>query len=278
MLSLFKRYRLNRTSSHPTSTFGFMTVCQRVKPMSLVEFEFAQQSLDVASDWLYQQQSGLKYADASHHVLDGQTHTHYQQALNQSVAMGVIPVAFANCHEILLHSLPVLAQENMNIGIVHIGHGFELKQTLDLQVGSAFHFALSRFTQAKLFAIGIDKESTPAHTLEYAEDLGCDWVSQEECGFLNRTQLKTQLSGYIEHCEQLAVNIDLASLVPSNGLESHKVLDNQVVLRVIRQIVLSGKVRYIQLVGAKDKLIYSKQTKEIVDELMSLAPHLVHAA
>ncbi|CSI42514.1 arginase/agmatinase/formimionoglutamate hydrolase [Vibrio cholerae] len=50
------------------------------------------------------------------------------------------------------------------------------------------------------------------------------------------------------------------------------------VLRVLRQMILSGKVRYIQLVGAKDKLIYSKQAKEIVDELMNLAPHLVHAA
>lgn len=69
--------------------------------------------------------------------------------------------------------------------------------------------------------------------------------------FLNRTQLKAQLSGYIEHCEQLVINIDLASLVPGNGLETHKVLDNQVVLRVLRQMILSGKVRYIQLVGAK---------------------------
>ncbi|MGL4827901.1 MAG: arginase [Vibrio sp.] len=278
MLSLFKRYRLHRTSSHPTSTFGFMTVCQRVKPMSLVEFEFAQQSLDVASDWLYQQQSGWKTMDANHYLLEGQHHTAFQQALNQSVAMGVLPVAFSNCHEVLLHSLPVLAQDNPSFGIVHIGHSFELKSSLDLQVGSAFHFALSRFSQAKLFCIGIDAEHINAQTLEYAEDLGCDWVSHEECGFLNRAQLKTQLSGYIEHCEQLVLNIDLASLVPSNGLESNKVLDNQVVLRVLRQIVLSGKVRYIQLVGAKDKLIYSKQTKEIVDELMSLAPHLVHAA
>ncbi|EGQ8393338.1 arginase [Vibrio cholerae] len=278
MLSLFKRYRLHRTSSHPTSTFGFMTVCQRVKPMSLVEFEFAQQSLDVASDWLYQQQSTPKYADASHYVLDGQTQDKYQQALNQSVELGVIPVAFANCHEILLHSLPALTQDGASVGMVHIGHGFELKQTLDLQVGSAFHFALSRFAQAKLFCIGIDTEHTHAQTLEYAEDLGCDWVSHEECGFLNRTQLKAQLSGYIEHCEQLVINIDLASLVPGNGLETHKVLDNQVVLRVLRQMILSGKVRYIQLVGAKDKLIYSKQAKEIVDELINLAPHLVHAA
>lgn len=278
MLSLFKRYRLHRTPSHPTSTFGFMTVCQRVKPMSLVEFEFAQQSLDVASDWLYQQQSGMKYADATHYVLEGKSDTHYQQALSQSVAMGIIPVAFVNCHEMVLHTLPVLAQDNMNIGIVHIGHGFELKQTLDLQVGSAFHFALSRFAQAKLFCIGIDTEHANTQTREYAEDLGCDWVSHEECGFLNRTQLKSQLNSYIEHNEQLVINIDLASLVPGNGLEEHKVLDNQIVLRVLRQMALSGKVRYIQVVGAKDKLIYSKQTKEIVDELMDLAPHLVHAA
>ncbi len=68
---------------------------------------------------------------------------------------------------------------------------------------------------------------------------------------LNRTQLKGQLSGYIEHSEQLVINIDLASLVLWNGLETHKVLDNQVVLRVLRQMILSGKVRYIQLVGAK---------------------------
>ncbi|WP_176467526.1 arginase family protein [Vibrio metoecus] len=278
MLSLFKRYRLHRTPSHPTSTFGFMTVCQCVKPMSLVEFEFAQQSLDVASDWLYQQQSGMKYADATHYVLEGKSDTHYQQALSQSVAMGIIPVAFVNCHEMVLHTLPVLVQDNMNIGIVHIGHGFELKQTLDLQLGSAFHFALSRFAQAKLFCIGIDTEHTNTQTREYAEDLGCDWVSHEECGFLNRTQLKSQLSSYIEHNEQLVINIDLASLVPGNGLEEHKVLDNQIVLRVLRQMALSGKVRYIQVVGAKDKLIYSKQTKEIVDELMDLAPHLVHAA
>ncbi|WP_200856345.1 hypothetical protein, partial [Klebsiella pneumoniae] len=93
--------------------------------MSLVEFEFAQQSLDVASDWLYQQQSTPKYADASHYVLDGQTQAKYQQALNQSVALGVIPVAFANCHEILLHSLPALTQDGASVGMVHIGHGFE---------------------------------------------------------------------------------------------------------------------------------------------------------
>ncbi len=30
--------------------------------------------------------------------------------------------------------------------------------------------------------------------------------------------------------------------------------------------------------GAKDKLIYSKQTKEILDELCALSPDVIHAA
>ncbi len=55
-------------------------------------------------------------------------------------------------------------------------------------------------------------------------------------------------------------------------------LDNQMVMRVLRQVVLSKKVKLVQLVGAKDKLIYSKQTKEIVDELCALSPDVFHAA
>lgn len=279
MLNLFKRHHLNRTVSHSMAKFGFMTVSQRIKPMSLVAFELAQQSLDVAADWLYQQQSATTtYPETSHYVLvDGQAKT-FQSALSQSIAIGTVPVVLANCHEIVLQGLAVLSQDNSNIGIVHIGHQFELKPSLDLQLGSAFHFALSRFTHSKLLCIGIDSEQISAQTLEYAEDLGCDWISHQECGFLNRTQLKDQLSGYIERSEQLMVNIDLASLVAGHGIDMHHVLDNQVILRLLRQIILSGKVRYIQLVGAKDKLIYSKQTKEIVDELINLAPHLVHVA
>ena len=40
---------------------------------------------------------------------------------------------------------------------------------------------------------------------------------------------------------------------------------------MLRQLVLSGKVKMIQLIGAKDKLIYSKETKAIIDELNRLS-------
>ncbi|OXX73387.1 arginase family protein [Vibrio sp. V03_P4A6T147] len=278
MLSLFKRYRMSRTQSQPAYPFTFMTLCEQIKPMSQVEFEFAQQSLEFASDWLYQRQSTPCYSDAGHIVVKDKNATRFQDTLSHQLALSSVPVVLANCHEMLLNALPVMAFENDEIGIVSIGHHFELKQTLDLQVGSAFHFALSRYNNTRLFCIGIDEMHQSNQVWEYAEDLGCDWLTLNECGFRHRNQLKSQLGHYIEHCDQLIVTIDLASLVPGVGVDENNALDNQMVLRTLRQCALSGKVKLIQLVGAKDKLIYSKQTKEILDELCALSPDVIHAA
>lgn len=271
MLSLFKRYRLSRSAVPHISAFTFMTVCERVKPMSRVEFEFAQHSLELSSEWLYQQQSNPNYADAGHLVIEDNGDYRYQDLVSRHLALSSVPVVLANCHEVLLKALPVIVLDNDEVGIIHIGHEFALKQSLEPQVGSVFHFALSRFANVRLFCMGIDPERVSGPMLEYAEDLGCNWVTHQESQFRNRSQLKTQLNHYMQHCDQLVLNIDLASLVPGRSLDDHAVLDLQMVLRVVRHAVLSGKVRMIQLVGAKDKLIYSKETKAIVDELCALS-------
>lgn len=271
MLSLFKRYRLSRSAVLHISAFTFMTVCERVKPMSRVEFEFAQHSLELSSEWLYQQQSNPNYADAGHIVIEDKADFRFEDLISRNLALSSVPVVLANCHEVLLKALPVIVLDNDEVGIIHIGHELALKQSLEPQVGSVFHFALSRFANVRLFYMGIDPERVAGPMLEYAEDLGCNWVTHQESQFRHRSQLKTQLNHYMQHCDQLVLNIDLASLVPGRSLDDHAVLDLQMVLRVVRHAVLSGKVRMIQLVGAKDKLIYSKQTKAIVDELCALS-------
>ncbi len=278
MLSLFKRYRFNRSAIHSITPFTFLTVCERVKPMTQVEFEFAQQSLDFSSDWLYKQHPNTHYADAGHFVIADGVDMNYQEQLSRSFDLCSVPVVLANCHEVLLKAIPLLTAENEEIGVIHIGHSFELKQSLELSMGSVFHFMLSRFNNTRAFFIGVDAERTQSQVLEYAEDLGCDWLSIDECNFRHRSQLKSQLNHYIDHCDQLVINIDLASLVPSSGLGDEGTLDNQMVLRIVRQAILSKKVKLVQLVGSKDKLIYSKQTKEIVDELCALSPEVIHAA
>ncbi|MBC5850502.1 arginase family protein [Vibrio metschnikovii] len=271
MLSLFKRYRLSRPESQSMSAFTFCTVCEQIKPMSQVEFELAQQSLEFAADWLYQQGIHAHYADAGHLVLHDPADTRFRDLLSHHFTLHSIPVILGNCHELLLNALPLLALDNDELGIIHIGHEFELKQTLDRQVGSAYHFALSRYAQTRLLYLGIDVQRVNSQTLDYAEDLGCDWLTDQECHFRQRNQVKSQLNHYIEHCDQLVISIDLASLIPLNRLDEHHVIDCQMVLRMLRQLVLSGKVKMIQLIGAKDKLIYSKETKAIIDELNRLS-------
>ncbi len=278
MFSLFKRYRFNRSIIHSISPFTFLTVCERIQPMTQVEFEFSQQSLELSSEWLYKQQANPNYSDAGHYVVTESNDGLYQELLTRCFTLCSVPIVLSNCHESLLKAMPILALDNEDTGVIHIGHGFELKQTLEVSQGSAFHFMLSRFSNIRAFFIGIDAENTQPQIIDYAEDLGCDWLSTNECSFRNRSQLKSQLNHYIDHCDQLVINIDLASLVPSSALGDESVLDNQMILRILRQAILSKKVKLVQLVGAKDKLIYSKQTKEIVDELCALSPEVFHAA
>ncbi len=272
MFSLFKRYRLNRSVTHSISPFTFLTVCERVQPMTQVEFEFSQQSLELSSEWLYKGHTSPSYSDAGHFVVSDSGECRYEELLTRLFTLCSVPIVLSNNHETLLKAMPILALDNEDIGVIHIGHRFELKQSLAVTQGSVFHFMLSSFSNIRAFFIGVDIENTQSQVIDYAEDLGCDWLGADECSFRHRSQLKNRLSHYIDHCDQLVLNIDLASLVPSLGLSNEGVLDTQIVMRILRQVVLSKKVKLVQLVGAKDKLIYSKQTKEIVDELCALSP------
>lgn len=271
MLSLFKRYRLTRATPQTMSLFTFLTVCERLKPMSLIEFEAAQQSLEFAADWLYQQ--GQPALNSEYMTLNLEDEKPFQDLIRLQITRHTIPVVMGNCHELILSALPILLREydSQELGIIHVGHHFELKASLDRQLGSAYHFALSAYSQTRLFYLGVDTQAVDSQVLDYAEDLGCDWLTEQEFHFRHRHQVKSQLTPYIEHCDRIVISIDLASLTPLNQLNESRALDIQMVLRVLRQIILSGKVAMIQLIGAKDKLIYSKQTKTIIDELNRLS-------
>ncbi|MGF1689965.1 arginase [Photobacterium kagoshimensis] len=278
MLSIFKRYRMRHNHNQPIHPFTLMTVCERVKPMSQATFEFAQQSLELASYWLYPQQSNPSYSDAGHFVLEGNNDIAFQHSLSKHLGLHSIPVVLSNCHETLLHALPIVALKDKEIGLINIGHRFDLKQTLDVQVGSAFHFALNRYDNTRLLCLGIDEEIQTGQLYEYAEDLGVNWLSSDEYSFRNRTSHKSQLLSYTNHCDHLVITIDLAALMPSAGFDDNNRLNNKMILRTLRQCVSSGKVKMIQLIGAKDNLICSRQTKEILDALCELPPILTHAA
>ncbi|MGP8308459.1 arginase [Vibrio sp. YIC-376] len=280
MLSFFKRYKFHHTTKAPMHhyPFSFMTVCEHVAPMSKGAFELADQSLDNASEWLYQQHDQTTAADCGHFTHTKLENGDFQEALSLSLSRHSIPVLVTNCTEAILSMLPVVVSCQDEVGIVSIGHKMHLKPTLEPRVGSAFHFALSRYQNVRLFFAGVNEQDIKQETWEYAEDQGCDWVTAREFTFRHRNNVKQQVSNYLDHCNQIIVSVDLGSLVAKNNLDGDMSLDIQMVLRTIRLCLVSGKVKAIQLVGDRDRLVYSRQTKAIIEELYQIAPLIDHAA
>ncbi|UYI49349.1 arginase family protein [Vibrio natriegens] len=280
MLSFFKRYKFHQTTHTPVQhyPFSFMTVCEHVAPMSKGAFELANQSLESASEWLYKQHDQTTAAHCGHFNHAQVENGDFQEALSLSLSRHSIPVLVTNCTEAILSMLPVVAACQDDVGILHIGRKMHLKPTLEPRVGSAFHFALSRYQNVRLLFAGVNQHDTKQETWDYAEDQGCDWVTDREFTFRHRNHVKQQVSNYLDHCDQVIISVDLGSLIAKNDLDGDMSLDIQMVLRTIRLCLVSGKVKAIQLVGDRDRLVYSRQTKTIIEELYQIAPLLDHAA
>ncbi|MCG9781628.1 arginase [Vibrio brasiliensis] len=277
MFGLFRRNKAENITGILSHRLVLLSVSEKLKPMKQVDFEMADQSLEEIYQWI-EELEGFRWLNGGHYNLTTQPVGKYQLHLSHYLGTEALPVIFTNNGETLLHSLPILHSNRKELGIIHIGRNFELKASLEPDQGSAYHFALSRYNECRLFCLGIDLAQHSERLLEYAEDLGCDWMTSEECSFSHRFQVKNQLASYLSHCEDVIVNIDLSCLYPVSRLEKGTALDVQMVNRMLRQLLISGKVRQVQLVGYKDKHLYSKQTQSILHELTQLFPSNDRAA
>lgn len=277
MFGLFRRNKAENITGILSHRLVLLSVSEKLKPMKQVDFEMADQSLEEIYQWI-EELEGFRWLNGGHYNLTMQPVGKYQLHLSHYLGTEALPVIFTNNSETLLHSLPILHSNRKELGLIHIGRDFELKASLEPDQGSAYHFALSRYNECRLFCLGIDLAQHSERLLEYAEDLGCDWMTSEECSFSHRFQVKNQLASYLSHCEDVIVNIDLSCLYPVSRLEKGTALDVQMVNRMLRQLLISGKVRQVQLVGYKDKHLYSKQTQSILHELTQLFPSNDRAA
>lgn len=271
MFGLFRRNKTHSITGVSAFSMVLMSISQSIKPMKAVEFEMADQSLQDVFDWLAEQEKS-RWLNGGHYTLSEQMIGRYQLNLSRYLGSHTLPVVFSNCTEGVLHALPLINSHQKELGIIHIGNQFEIKPSLDPELGSAYHFALARFSELRLFCMGIDSSRQSEKTLEYAEDLGCDWMTLSECQFAHRFYMKEQLASYLAHCDQVVLNIDLASLCSQSFVGTGRQLEVQMVNRIIRQCLVSGKVKMVQLVGWKDKHIFAKSTLAILQELAGMVP------
>ncbi|WP_162064508.1 arginase [Vibrio taketomensis] len=271
MFGLFRRNKTQRVANTSAFPMVLMSIAQSIKPMKQVEFEMADQSLQDVFEWLAEQKH-TRWLNGGHYRLSEQMIGRYQLNLSRYFESQTLPVVFSNCTEGVLHALPLIMANRKDVGVIHIGNQFEIKATLEPELGSAYHFAMARFHDLRLFCMGIDGARQNEKTIEYAEDLGCDWLTLSECQFTQRFHLKEQIDSYLAHCEHVVLNIDLMSLSCPSQLSSERSLDVQMVNRIVSQALLSGKVRMVQLVGWKDKHIFAKSTLSILQELAAALP------
>lgn len=277
MFGLFRRNKSPSITGVMSHRLVLLSVSERLKPMTQVDFEMADQSLEEMYDWIAEMDDHC-WLNGGHFNLQQHASSQFQCDLSRYLGSDTLPVVLTNNNETMLHSLSVANMPSRELGIVHIGRQFEIKATLEPEQGSAFHFAMSRYHECRLFCLGIDPQSQDERTFEYAEDLGCDWMTLPECSFSGRFHVKQQLANYLSHCDDVMVNIDLSCLYPLSRFEKGSALDIQLVNRMTRQLLVSGKVRMVQLVGYKDKHLYSKQTQSLLHELAQIFPFSHRAA
>ena len=271
MFGLFRRNKTPNPVGVSPYLMALMSASLPIKPMKRVEFEMADQSLEDVFEWLTEKDHS-RWVHARHYLLADQMVGRFQLNLSRYLASNNLPVMFTNCTETMLHALPLLRSNSKKLSIIHIGNQFEIKASLEPELGSAYHFALARFSECRLLCMGIDPRSQSEQCVEYAEDLGCEWLTLSECQFAHRVHVMQRLANHLSQCDEVILNIDLESLCPKSRLEVDRNLDLQMVIRIIRQCLMSDKVKMVQLVGWKDKHIFAKSTLSIVQELARMVP------
>ncbi|GAL31313.1 arginase arginase family [Vibrio variabilis] len=279
MLSVFKQLWKRRYHPVMDNKLSLLTVCEAIKPQTNAQFEDAESLLDTAYDWLSAQHYSHSMRNAGHFPIltaykserpyfeNPMASHNFKEKLIEQLTVGAMPLLISNCHEALLDVFPSLLIEREEVGIININAHLLMDQCLDLTMGSMLHFALNRFNECRAFHIGIDGNKCDKKQLEYAEDMGCDWLMADEVNYRGRALLKEQLARFISHCDKLVLTIDLPSISKHNSSSEKRKLDIAMVLRALRQCLASNKVLLIQLVGAQEQHIYSKATQLLVQEI-----------
>ncbi|NLS14561.1 arginase [Vibrio sp. SM6] len=261
------RKKLFKSASARTAPYCFIIASQQLHSMGRYEYDKADQSLENANEWLLRHPH-MRSSYIGHFAHDAVQNGALINAVQKHAADQALVVMLTNSSETMLSLLPSLMSNiELEAGLIHIGHRMPLEATLEVKVGSAYHFALSRYSKARAFFCGLQEPRISSVMRDYAEDLDCHWLTDSEFQLLHKSRVKQHIAHILEHSERIIVTLDLASLVPSHSVNIEPKLDLNLALATLSQCIDSGKVALVQLVGNNDDLIYSKACRAIIDEL-----------
>ncbi|WP_415720814.1 arginase family protein [Photobacterium ganghwense] len=162
------------------------------------------------------------------------------------------------------------------IGIINIDANFQLRRSLAVRAGSAFHsvasFCQEHHREFHYLGLGMCDHTNSQATFAYARELGVDWLLDREMKMKNRKRIQATIEAYLARVDHVHLSLDL-SVFPSlvaEGVNLSRIygVNLPVVEMVIRQIMESGKVRIMDVTGLNTEFDYQGDTARLAAKLI----------
>ncbi|PSU89538.1 arginase [Photobacterium kishitanii] len=223
------------------------------------------------------------------------------QLLLRSLRDGHFPVVLGGGHEISIASYQALSdfsaeslsasavddQQRMlaspRVGVINFDAHFELRPSLSLRAGSAFHTAwcYSKEQQRSFdfLGLGICDHANSQAMFKLAEELGCQWLLDHQMTARNKKHIQAQLDNFIEHvdCIQLSIDLDVfsSSIAPGANMTRMHGVSLSMVEWAIKHIMASGKVKIVDIAELNPEYDYDNQTAKLATKLIQTIVHFV---
>ncbi|MGF1726120.1 arginase family protein [Photobacterium nomapromontoriensis] len=237
-------------------------------------------------------------ADTTESSFDAMRSIQYQK-LRDMLQLGHMPIMLGGGHEVAIASYQALsdtvnqAANDMHsdgiaqiphaceprVGIINIDANFQLRRTLAVRAGSAFHTVASdcQAQQREFHYLGLgmcDHTNTQA-TFAYAKELGAQWLLDSQMKMKNRKHIQATVKAYLDKVDHVHLSIDLGvfSSAIAEGVNMSRIygVNLAVVEMVIKQIMASGKVRIMDMAGLNTEFDYQNHTAKLAAKLIQYA-------
>ncbi|WP_434362229.1 arginase family protein [Parasalinivibrio latis] len=196
-----------------------------------------------------------------------------------------LPVVLGGGHEVALSSYKALSDHAAEecgetripkIGVINMDAHFELRTTLAIRSGAAFHFAANHAKENgrpfQYMVLGIDEKANPASVLERARSLNAKWVTAKDMSKGHKKPLIALLDDFLADVDYLHLSIDLdvfsSALAPGVAMPQSQGISYSMATLVIDHLLASGKVRVIDIAELVPDFDWDNQTANLAVKLL----------
>ncbi|WP_318411372.1 formimidoylglutamase [Photobacterium leiognathi] len=162
------------------------------------------------------------------------------------------------------------------VGIINFDAHFELRPTLAVRSGSAFHTALcyskEQHREFHYLGLGICDHANSQAMFKLAEDLGCEWLLDSQMTSRNKKAVQAKIDKYIDSVDVIHLSIGLdvfsASIAPGVNMTQMQGVGLPMVEWAIKHIMASGKVKLVDIAELNPEYDYANQTAKLAAKLV----------